>query len=407
MAMIVFYLWVKFMASRVTMHVVCFWGYYLVQALSTDCWIMFRWVFSISILLGIVARWPGFPLFYVHFAGGEVWGGLLMFDCTGHINANADFHGFSGFDLHLSTIAIFCLVLLWIWLSFKCHCFQSYGVLPFRWIVSFSMVCGFLLAYLILFCFDLLSTPTPLTFICIWWQVSFSPFSPFRMQTLRCSCLCCLDQHVYMLWLHPRMLGQPLNGKGFQFWMMLLLYSHADVGLDLSLLWDLPSFLLSFLLALKRAHAHVVLLTCVCWHLDCVQTTRDEVRGKSPFVYEDACSETKVFFLSSKFWIEFLLSWCTTPELNPCHHLLTLKLEVNFAIYPHASGLQPLKAEQNTLLLGSFSEVWCSTKTVSIAVYSVFTGKLNCIIGLYYLWNVSLKFIWRAGTGFPQGNESQ
>jgi len=224
------------MAPRVIMSVVCFWGYCLVQPLCADCWVMIRWEYSHSMLLGVVVRWLGFPLFHVHFALGEVCWGVLMSDCTGPSNANAEFHVFSDLDLHLITLAIFCLVLLRHWICFNFHCSNLFGAMSLSWMVISHMVPELTLFYSILPCFGLFSVPTPLTFICFWCQVSFSPSSSLQLQSLSCSYPLCMDQHVHMLRLHPWMFGQSLIGEWINLWMMLLLYNNSDVGFESYLL---------------------------------------------------------------------------------------------------------------------------------------------------------------------------
>jgi len=169
------------------------------------------------------------------------------------------------------------------------------------------------------------------------------------------------------------------------------------------LLWAFPSFLLSFFLANKYAHEHVSLHTCVCWHLDCAQIFRDEVRGKCPPVYEDVCSETKASIFLSMMCIEFSLSWClnSDPKLHNC--LLKLKIELRVAASTHVLGMQDITIGLDTLFLDYFSGMWCTTKTVLICMYYVNDGVLNCIIGLYIQLNVFLELylLGTPGNGLP------
>ena len=382
---------------------VSFWGYYFVQPWCAGWLVMFRWDSSLSPLLGVVVGWLGFPWFHVHFALGEVCWDVLMTACNANYNNIAEFHVLSGLELHLFILAIFCLVFLRHWFCFRFHYSILFGEMPLRWLVIFHMVPGLTFFFSTLYCFDFISAPTPLTFLWFWWQVSFSPTSHLQSQSLRCLYPLSLDQHVHMLCLHPWMLGHSFLGGWIMLWLMFLLSSNSAVGFVSCLLWTFLSFLLSLLLATKFAPTPVALHTCVCWHLDCVQTGRDDVRGKSPFVYDEDYSETKVFIFSSVLWLEFSGSWCPYLDLQLCPCLPKSKLELSFAARTFASGVKTSKSGQNILSLAYVSELWYLTKPVFTYVYSVLNGTIICIIGLFIILTVFPEFYFfgRAGIGLP------
>jgi len=332
---------------------------------------------SVSRLSGIefvVVSWLGFPWFQTQFALGEVCWSVLLPACYDHYNDNADSHILSGLALHFCVFAIFCLFYLRKWLCYCSHCFILFGEMSLSWLGFIHMVPGLTVFYLPLHCLGFLSVPTPLSFLCFWWQVSISLTSHLQFPSLRCLYLFSMDQHVYMLCLHPWMLGYPFLGGWFNLWLMLSLHSNFDVGYAPCLLWTFPSFLLSSPLASKLAPTLVVLHTCVCWHLDCVQLGRDEGRGKSPIVYDEDHSETKMFIFSSVLWLEFSFYWWPSLDLHLRTCMPKMKLELSFAAHIFAFRVMISKTGQNMQSLISVSELWCITISAVTCVYSALTS---------------------------------
>jgi len=244
------------------------------------------------------------------------------------------------------------------------------------------------------------------TFNCqlnFWWQVSFTPTSSLHLQLLSCFFSNCQEQHVNMLRMHPRMLGQSLSGKWIKPWLMFVHISTSDVVFETYSIWIFLPVLLPLLLTPKLAHTLVVWTTCVCWHLACGQTVRDEGREQSPLVYEEDCSETKVFLLYSKLWLVSFLYWCPAPDIKLCHYLAKLKSELEVAECLHAPGLQKSQSAPNVLLLAYDSAVWNPPTTVLTKLCYVFNGTTNCIMDLYIIVSVIMHFYFgKAGTAFPR-----
>jgi len=160
--------------------------------------------------------------------------------------------------------------------------------------------------------------------------------------------------------------------------------------------------LLSLPLDIKFAPTLGVLYTCVCRHLGYVQGGRDEVRGRSSFVYDEAYSETKLFSSTSVLWLEASFSWWPYSDLHLKFLLPKAKLELHLEAYTDAPRAQNGKTGQ--FVMSSISEISCTIKSVFNCVYSRLHGAINCIIGLIIILAVFLNFFFfgRAGTGLPE-----
>jgi len=202
-----------------------------------------------------------------------------------------------------------------------------------------------------------------------------------------------MDQHVYMLCLHPWMLGHPISGDWFYTWLRLLPNSNPDVRFVYCLSWTFPLFLLSLPLTLKFAPTLAVLYTGVCWHLECVQTGRDEVRGKSLFVYDEALSETKLVFFDCVLWSYFnvqLSLYITQPWT-----------ELSLAVQIAAESMRFSQFRQ--IVLPYITEIWCNIKPVLIYAVCRLHDSVFCITGLNIILIVSLDYylFGRARIGLP------
>uniref|UniRef100_A0A7C9A7X8 Uncharacterized protein n=1 Tax=Opuntia streptacantha TaxID=393608 RepID=A0A7C9A7X8_OPUST len=224
-------------------------------------------------------------------------------------------------------------------------------------------------------------------------MVSFSPIFHFQAQYMRCIYPFSMDQHVYMLCLHPWMLGHPISGDWFYTWLRLLSNSNPDVRFVYCLSWTFPLFLLSLPLTLKFAPTLAVLYTGVCWHLECVQPGRDEVRGKSSFVYDEALSETKLVFFDCVLWSYFnvqLSLYITQPWT-----------ELSIAVQIAAESMRFSQFRQ--IVLPYITEIWCNIKLVLSYAVCRLHDSVFCITGLNISLIVSLDYylFGRTRIGLP------
>ena len=353
------------------------------------------------LIVDVVVNWLDFPLFTILTTYGKVCWNVLMPVCNDHSNDNDEFNIYLGLALHFFTFTTLCLVHLY-WQSLCSHCSILFGKMSLHWLVLITMVFGCLFLYLLLLWMGFLSTPTPFTFLCFWWQVSISLSS--QLQYLRGLHPLSMAQHVYMLCLHLWMLGHPFFGGWFTPWLMLLFSSKCDVGFVSCLFWTFLSLWLSLPLASKIAPTLVGLHTSVCWQLDHGQKGREEVRGKSSSVYDEIHSETKMSIFFNEPWIEISFSWWLSFGLHLCSCWPKLKVEMSFATHWFAPRMKISKIGQNIQSLKSDFELWCINVFVPVCVYPNHKGTIICIIGLFIMLKVfpGLYLFGRAGFGLPR-----
>jgi len=288
----------------------CFWGYCFIKQWCTANLVFSRLLVVVvfgstvllSLLLVVVVRWLDSPSPQSPFVNREGSRNRPKNVCTDYLNETVYALIILDIDLYVSIFVPFQLGFLQQWLL--CYLFwpNLSGVIMLTWLILTPLGSGPYFSQLQLHCLGIISVSTILTPFCFWWQVSLSPIFLFQDQYMGCLYLFCLGQHVYMLCLHPWMLDHPFSGGWVYIWLRLLSTSNPDVIFDYFLPGTFPLFLLSLPLTLKFAPTLVVLYTSVCWHLECVQPGRDEVRGKSSFVYDEALSETKLVLLNCLLW---------------------------------------------------------------------------------------------------------
>jgi len=109
-----------------------------------------------------------------------------------------------------------------------------------------------------------------------------------------------LAKHI-LLSIHLNLVGQTPYGGWLHTCMMDICSRPLTVRFGFFLYWGLPLFWLSLLQGRLIALKHEPLCSCLCWQLYVFQMGGDEVKGKSPFVYEDFLSETSLDFLLDNF----------------------------------------------------------------------------------------------------------
>jgi len=379
----------------------CFWGYPFVQPWGATWLIRTKMDASISLYLAVMESWMDSLLSQFLFGLGEVYWNGSMPVCINYGNDNADFHNLLGLYLHSCVIDIYCLAFLSKWLCFCSLCSILFNQMVLDWLsINFRAPEPFF--YLQLAWLYSLNVPTPLIHLHYWWQVSLILTYHFQFQLLRCIYIFYMVQHVYMLCLHLWMLEHSIFGGWITLLLMLCSHSNSDVELVYCLFWTFIPFLLSLPLDIKFAPTLGVWYTCVCRHLDYVQGGRDEVRGRSSFVYDEAYSETKLFSFTSVLWLEASFSCWPYSDLQLKFLLPKAKFEMQLEAYTKKPKAQNGKTGQFVML--SISEIPCTIKSVFNCVYSRLHGAINCITGLILIMLVFLNFFFfgRAGTGLPE-----
>jgi len=146
--------------------------------------------------------------------------------------------------------------------------------------------------------------------------------------------------------------------------MMRLCSRPPIVRFVFFLYWGLPLFWLSLLQGRLTALKHEPLCSCLCWQLYVFQMGGDEVKGKSPSVYEDMLSETGLKFLLDNlldpYRIICMVVWKFGTSLQPNLSQHTRRATSRCEDYNGAFGATTSRVDLFTKIFSFSFGIYCS-----------------------------------------------
>ena len=172
-----------------------------------------------------------------------------------------------------------------------------------------------------------------------------------------------LAKHI-LLSLHLILVGQTPHRGWLQTCMMRLCSRPPTVRFVFFLYWGLPLFWLSLLQGRLIALKHELLCSCLCWQLYVFPMGGDEVKGKSPFVYEDMLSETSLDFvldnLLDPYRIICMAVWQCGTSHQPSFSQHTRRATTRCEDYNGAFGATPSRVDLVTKIFSISFGIYCS-----------------------------------------------